>query len=61
MTDEYIERQKTNYEQGKCQSAKDSALYRLGTYLEILECNGNSNLTEEQRQIVLNALPKGDA
>ncbi|MCM0591327.1 MAG: hypothetical protein KA716_31940 [Gloeotrichia echinulata DEX184] len=61
MNDQYIERQKKNYEQGKCLTAKNSALYRLGTYLELLPCDGNANLTEDQRQIVLNALPKGDA
>jgi hypothetical protein len=60
MTDKYIERQKQFYKQADSQAAKDNALYRLGTYLEVLPCNGNADLNETQRQIVLDAL-KGKA
>ena len=34
---------------------KNDALYRVGTHLEVLECNGNASLTPEQQQQVLQA------
>ncbi|WP_017652554.1 hypothetical protein [Fortiea contorta] len=58
MTDPYVQRQLKNYQQAQSQAGKDNALYRLGTHLEIIECNGNANLTEEQRQTVLDAAAK---
>lgn len=59
MSDQYTERQLKNYEQAESQAAKDDALYRLGTHLEVIPCNGDNNLTPEQRQTVLDAA-KGD-
>lgn len=60
MPDKYTEKQLHNYETAPNQAAKDDALYRLGTHLEVLEeCNGETNLTPEQRQTVLNAARRG--
>jgi hypothetical protein len=37
------------------EAVKNDALYRAGTHMEVIECNGNSNLTPEQQQTVLDA------
>lgn len=34
---------------------KNNCLYRAGTQMEVLNCDGNSNLTPVEQQIVLNA------
>ncbi len=34
---------------------KNDCLYRAGTQMEVIPCNGNSNLTQEQQQEVLDA------
>ncbi|MBW4479467.1 MAG: hypothetical protein KME54_22140 [Tolypothrix brevis GSE-NOS-MK-07-07A] len=61
MTDKYIERQIKFYESATSKEAQNDALYRLGTHLELeaVPCNGNANLTEEQREIILDAVRKG--
>ncbi|MEA5574790.1 hypothetical protein [Calothrix sp. UHCC 0171] len=61
MSDQYTEKQLQNYENAKSEAAKDDALYRLGTHLEVLPCNGNAQLTPEQRDTVLDAARKGDS
>jgi hypothetical protein len=55
MTDKYTEKQLQNYDRAASEAAKDDALYRLGTYLEVLPCDGNNKLTDEQRQTVIDA------
>ena len=57
MPDKYIERQLKFYESATSKEAENDALYRLGTHLELeaVPCNGNANLTPEQREIILNA------
>lgn len=37
------------------EAVKNNALYRAGTQMEVIPCNGNDNLTPEQQQTVLNA------
>jgi hypothetical protein len=63
MPDKYTEKQLEFYEKAESQSAKDNALYRIGTHLEIheevLPCNGNASLTQEQRDAVLDEVYKG--
>jgi hypothetical protein len=61
MSDKYVERQLKFYETALSEEAKDDALYRLGTHLELetVPCNGNANLTEEQRTTILNAAKFG--
>lgn len=34
---------------------KNDALYRAGTQMEVIPCTGDSNLTPEQQQTVLDA------
>ncbi len=55
MADKYVERQLKFYENASSDEGKDNALYRLGTHLEVIPCNGNANLTPEQRTIILDA------
>lgn len=57
MPDKYVERQLKFYETASSEPAKDNALYRLGTYLEVesVPCNGNANLTDVQRTTILDA------
>jgi len=59
MKDRYVERQLAVYHQAESQTRKDDALYRLGTHLEVIECKADSNLTEAERQTVLDAVNKG--
>lgn len=58
MSDKYVERQLKFYETASSQEAKDDALYRLGTHLELesVPCNGDANLTDVQRTIILDAV-----
>lgn len=37
---------------------KNNCLYRAGTQMEILPCDGNDHLTPEQQQTVLDAATK---
>jgi hypothetical protein len=63
MSDKYVERQIRFYESATSEKAENDALYRLGTHLELeaVPCNGNANLTPEQRTIILDAAKcKGD-
>ncbi|PAX58371.1 hypothetical protein [Brunnivagina elsteri] len=59
MTDKYAEKQIQFYEKASSQEEKDDALYRLGTHLEVIPCNGNANLTPEQRDTVIDAAKGG--
>ena len=40
------------------ENLKNNALYRAGTQMEIIPCDGNDKLTPEQRQAVLDAADK---
>jgi hypothetical protein len=56
MADKYTEKQLQFYEKATSEAAKDDALYRLGTHLEVLPPEKNdSKLTPEQRGTVLDA------
>lgn len=61
MTDKYVFIQMKFYESADSKSAENNALYRIGTYLELesVPCNGNADLTPEQRTIILDAV-KGE-
>ena len=64
MPDKYVERQMKFYESADSESSENNALYRIGTYLELeaVPCNGNADLTNEQRTIILDAAKsKGDS
>lgn len=34
---------------------ENDCLYRAGTHMEVIDCNGNADLTPEQKQTVLDA------
>jgi dsRNA-specific ribonuclease len=57
MTDKYTEKQLQHYQEAKSEAVKDDVLYRLGTHLEIheevLPPDGNANLTQFQRDAIL--------
>jgi hypothetical protein len=58
MTDKYTEKQVQHYDNAKSEAERDDVLYRLGTHLEVIpyqECNGNVELTQEQRDTILDA------
>jgi hypothetical protein len=40
------------------ENLKNNALYRAGTQMEVIDCNGNDQLTPEQQQTVLDAAKK---
>lgn len=64
MSDSYVEKQLNFYETASSEEAKDNALYRLGTHLELefVPCDGNINLTPDQRTAILDAAKcKGDS
>lgn len=58
MTDKYKEKQLDHYEKAELEAAQNDALYRLGTYLEIIPCDGNTNLTPEAKQTILDVAKK---
>ncbi|MGI8500433.1 MAG: hypothetical protein ACR2LR_04755 [Hassallia sp.] len=55
MSDKYVERQLKFFASSKSEEAENDALYRLGTHLEVIPCNGDANLTPEQRATILDA------
>lgn len=59
MTDKCTEKQVQHYNNAKSEAEKDDVLYRLGTHLEVIPCDGNANLTQEQRDTVLDAAKGG--
>lgn len=58
MTDKYLENQLHFYSTAPNEAAKDDALYRIGNHLELesVPCNGETNLTNEQREAVIEAI-----
>ncbi|MEH1824473.1 MAG: hypothetical protein V7L22_03740 [Nostoc sp.] len=50
----YVDRANTT----KSVAEKKNCLYRVGTHMEVIDCNGNDNLTPEQQQEVLDAANK---
>lgn len=60
MTDKYVEKQLDFYEKAVCEAAKDDALYRMGTHLDIVSVEKTSdNLTDEERQAIFEAVKGG--
>lgn len=58
MTDvnkDYVKKYLSQAETTNDEQIKNNALYRAGTQMEVIDCNGNDNLTPEQQQIVINA------
>ena len=60
MTDSrYVERQMRLYQQSQTEEQQDDHLYRAGTDMGVIPCDGNSQLTPEKRQAVLDAYARG--
>ncbi len=51
----YVERQIDIAKNATTESVENNALYRAGTQMEVLPCNGNDDLTTEQRTTVYEA------
>lgn len=50
----YIQKYVTQAEATGNQALKNDALYRVGSHMEVIPCNGNTNLTPEQQETILN-------
>jgi hypothetical protein len=50
----YVDRANTT----ESEAEKNNCLYRAGTQMEVIDCNGNDKLTPEQQQTVLDAASK---
>ncbi|WP_373525078.1 hypothetical protein [Nostoc sp.] len=51
----YVERYINRANATDNEAEKNNCLYRAGTQMEVIECNGNDKLTSDQQQTVLNA------
>jgi hypothetical protein len=51
----YVERQIDIAKNATTEEAENNALYRAGTQMEVLPCDGNANLTTEQQNTVYEA------
>ncbi|HYX18370.1 MAG TPA: hypothetical protein VE944_29195 [Nostoc sp.] len=54
----YVERYFKQAQNTDSEDLKNNALYRVGTQMEILPCDGNANLSSEQQQNVIDAAKK---
>ncbi|MBH8561660.1 hypothetical protein I8748_05610 [Nostoc sp. CENA67] len=54
----YIQRYITQAKSTDNEVLKNNALYRAGTHMEVIPCNGDDKLTPEQQQAVLDAAAK---
>jgi len=54
----YVQKYITTASVTDSDAIRNDALYRAGTQMEVIECNGNSKLTPEQQQTVLDAANK---
>lgn len=54
----YVQRYVAQANSTDNETVKNNCLYRAGTHMEVIECNGNDNLTAEERQTVLDAAGK---
>ncbi|QLE41696.1 hypothetical protein FD723_15575 [Nostoc sp. C052] len=51
----YVQRYVDRAKATNSQAEKNNCLYRVGTHMEVIDCNGNDKLTAEQQQTVLDA------
>jgi len=54
----YVERYIKQAESTDSENLKNNALYRVGTQMEVIECDGDMNLSSEQQQTVIDAAKK---
>ncbi len=53
MTDKYVEKQTQALESATSEAHENDVLYRLGTYLEIIPCNGNAEDASQHKQEIV--------
>lgn len=51
----YIQKYVTQAETTNNQAVRNDALYRVGSHMEVIACDGNTNLTPNQQETILNA------
>ncbi|MHC5751512.1 hypothetical protein A6769_12075 [Nostoc punctiforme NIES-2108] len=54
----YVQRYVDKAKSTDNEDLQNNALYRAGTHMEVIECDGNDKLTPEQRQTVMDAAAK---
>ena len=54
----YVQRYVDQAKSTDNEDLQNNALYRAGTQMEVIPCDGNDRLTSEQRQTVLDAADK---
>jgi len=54
----YVERYIKQATSTNNEDLKNNALYRVGTQMEIIPCDGDMNLSSEQQQTILDAADK---
>ena len=54
----YVSRYIAQAQETDNEDLKNNALYRAGTQMEVIDCNGNDQLTPKQQQTVLDAAEK---
>ncbi|MEH2050075.1 hypothetical protein [Nostoc sp.] len=54
----YVQRYVDRAKATDSQAEKNNCLYRAGTQMEVIDCDGNDNLTPAQQQTVLDAAQK---
>lgn len=53
MTDKYVEKQTRELESATSEAYENHLLYKLGTYLEVIPCNGNAADAANHKQEIL--------
>jgi hypothetical protein len=51
----YVHRYLETAQSTESEAVKNDCLYRVGSHMEVLPCDGNANLTQEQQQQVIDA------
>jgi hypothetical protein len=54
----YVERQINQAKATDNPNLKNNYLYRAGTQMEVIECDGNDNLSSEQQEMILKEASK---
>lgn len=54
----YVEKYVTQAKNTDNEDVKNNCLYRAGTQMEVIPCDGNANLSPQQQQQVLDAADK---
>ncbi|YAG04086.1 hypothetical protein NSTC731_00280 [Nostoc sp. DSM 114167] len=54
----YVQRYVNQARSTDDEKLQNNALYRVGTHMEVIDCDGNDDLTAEQRKSVLDAADK---